>query len=265
MEEEKFLHILDEIEKRHVVQIPRWRVFLKRFSFWLLAAISVITGSIAMATAIYVFVDNDFIADHATIHQLFLQRPWLADLVESIPYIWLVVLLLFTLVAFFGFRHTKKGYRYSAPKVIGASLLSSLLLSLALNTFDVGGYIHRYLVENVHVYNKLIVSNEQRWSNARNGWLGGKVILVDNTTHLIILKGFKGRIWLIDFTTAKLDPKMQIVRGRYLKITGIKTGKQTFQAISIQSWEKKYDRRKVAPSKNVPHERKPDVAPLQVI
>jgi hypothetical protein len=255
MQKGSSLPVLKEIEKRKAVLIPRWRVFLKRFSFWLLAAISVLTGGIAMATALYVFIDNDFIVDHDNIHQFFIQRPIVAEIIASIPYIWLAALALFTLVAFFGFRHTKKGYRYSAPKVIAGSLLASLLFSVCLNAVDVGGYIHRYLIENVRMYDNLIYANEQRWTNSQKGLLGGKVIQVDNVNHFIVFRDFKKGIWRVDITNAEVRAKTQIAVGHYLKITGVKTGKKTFNAISIQNWAKKYNKRKapqqiIQPKKN---------------
>jgi len=249
MQKDRSKFILDEIEKRHAELIPRWRFIVKQLGFWLLAAISVVTGGLAMATAIYVFIDNDFIADHDYIDRFFIERPVVEDVISSIPYVWLVALALFTLVAFFGFRHTKKGYRYSAPKVIAASLGASLFLSLCLNTIDIGGYIHRYLIENVHVYNNLINANEQRWSNSQKGLLGGKVIKIDNIQHLIVLRDFRRGIWRVDISKAEVRPKTQMASGRYLKITGIKTGRRTFQALSIQSWEKKYNKRTPAPPK----------------
>jgi len=252
MQEGRSRPVLDEIEKRKAVLIPRWRVFLKRFSFWLLAVISVVTGSIAMATAIYVFFDNDFTLDHDNIHQLLLEHPFIADIISSIPYVWLAALALFTLVAFIGFRHTKKGYRYSAPKVIASSLLASLLLGVCLNAIDVGSYIHRYLIENVRVYNSLIYANEQRWTNTRKGLLGGKVTKLDNATHTLVLKDFQKRIWNVDFSNAEVRPRTRIAPGRFLKITGITTGKRAFYAISIQNWEKKYNKRKNVRPQKIP-------------
>ncbi len=252
MQEGRTLPVLEEIEKRKAVLIPRWRVFLKRFSFWLLAVISVVTGSIAMATAYYVFFDNDFTVDHDNIQQLFIERPFIADIISSIPYVWLAALALFTLVGFIGFRHTKKGYRYSAPKVIASAMLASLLLSVCLNAIDVGGYIHRYLIENVRMYNSLIYANEQRWTNTRKGLLGGKVLQLDNTTHSLVLKDFQKRIWNVDFSQAEVRPKTRIAPGRFLKITGVITGKGTFHALSIQNWEKKYNKRKSVRPEKVP-------------
>ncbi len=249
MQKDRSKFILDEIEKRHVELIPRWRFLVKRLGFWLLAAISVLTGALSMATAIYVFLDNDFIEDHDYINRFLIERPFVAEVISSIPYIWLAALVLFTLVAFFGFRHTKKGYRYSSTKVIAASLFASLLLSLCLNTVDIGGYIHRYLIENVHVYNNLINANEQRWTNSQKGLLGGKVIQVDTIHHSLVLKDFGKALWRVDISKAEVRPKTQITPGRYLKITGIITGKRTFEAIAIQGWEKKYHKRKPLPLK----------------
>jgi hypothetical protein len=70
-----------------------------------------------------VFFDNDFTVDHDNIHQFLIEYPFIADIISSIPYIWLAALALFTIVAFIGFRHTKKGYRYSAPKVITKTII----------------------------------------------------------------------------------------------------------------------------------------------
>ncbi len=235
--------ILEEIEKRKAVPIPRWYFLVRQAGFWLLAALSVLTGSISMAIAIYVFIDNDFVTDKAYINRYLTQEPGIAELVASIPYIWIMVLVLFTLVATFGFRHTKKGYRYSPLKVIATSVTASIMISVGLNTVDVGGYIHRYLVENVHVYNNLIYANEQRWTHSEKGLLGGKVIENKKSTGELVLRDFSKKLWLVDIRKAEVRPGTQMAKGKYLKITGIKTGNRAFQALSIQGWEKKYRKR----------------------
>jgi hypothetical protein len=228
--------ILHEIEKRNVVPIPRWRFILKRSVFWVLAAISVITGSISMATAIYVFLDNDFIVDRANIEKLFAQRPFIEEVVESIPYVWLIALLLFILAAYYGFRHTKKGYRYPTIRVISGSLLLSLLLCGVMNIFDVGKYIHRYLIENIQGYDQLVFTNEIRWAQMEKGLLGGKVVSQSMPEHIIVVKDYKKRLWTVDTGNAEMRPGMRIAPGRYLKITGVKTGPTSFRARSIGPW-----------------------------
>lgn len=231
--------ILDEIEKRKVVPIPRWHFLLRRVSFWILAVISVITGSISMATGIYVFFDNDFIVDRENIHRLFAQKPFIEDIFVSIPYIWLTALGLFTLVAYYGLRHTKKGYRYPTARVIAGSLLASLLCSLGLNVIDVGKYTHRYLIENVQVYDKLVSANEQHWTHSEKGLLGGKVVQYIKPGSILVLRDFKKNLWQVDIGAAEIRQGTQLVPGKRLKIMGMKTGNHTFQAMSIQGWSKK--------------------------
>jgi hypothetical protein len=243
MLKERSVSILEEIEKRKAVPIPRWHFLLKQAGFWLLAFLSVLTGSISMAIAIYVFIDNDFIADHDYINRLFTERPVVADIFASIPYIWLTALVLFTLAAYFGLRHTKKGYRYSTAKVIAGSVLTSFLVSVALNTVDIGGYIHRYLIEHVHLYNNLIYSNEHRWSHSEKGFLGGKIIQYDKSIQQIIIIDFKQGLWQVDISKADVKVGTHIAPGKYLKITGIKKGDRFFEAIAVQGWEKKYRKR----------------------
>ncbi len=234
--------ILDEIEKRKVVPIPRWYFTVRRAIFWALAVISVITGSISMATAIYVFVDHDFVVDHARIAQFLDQEPVIENIIISIPYLWVMALLLFILVAYYGFRHTRKGYRYPTLRVIAGSMLLSLLLSLLLNLFDVGHVIHRYLIENVRGYGRLVYTNEQRWTQAKKGWLGGKVLREVPATHQLVVMDYRKRIWTVDTGSTLLRSGTKLLPGKYLKITGVKTGDRAFHAATIQPWEKKFDR-----------------------
>ncbi|NTV02023.1 MAG: hypothetical protein HGB04_04460 [Chlorobiaceae bacterium] len=237
--------ILDEIEKRKVVPIPRWHFLLRRGVFWTLAVISVITGSLSMATAMYVFLDHDFLVDQARITRFLAQQPLVEDIIDSIPYLWLTALLLFTLVAYYGVRHTRKGYRYPTLRVIGGSLLLSLALSGFMNLFDVGQIIHRYLIENVRGYDHLVYANEQRWTQARKGWLGGKVIRLDGSRNVLVVMDYKKRIWSVDIADTDVNPGTRILPGKYIKITGLKTGQLEFRASSIQAWEKKFNKRLV--------------------
>jgi hypothetical protein len=235
--------ILDEIERRNVVPIPKWHFLVRRSLFWIVASISVITGSLSMATGMYVFLDQDFQVDHENIARFLAQQPNVENIIVSIPYLWVSALLLFVLVAYYGVRHTRKGYRYPTVRVIAGSLLLSLLISGVLNLFDVGHFVHRYLIENVNGYDSLVYANEQRWTQARKGWLGGKVIREVRSMETLVVMDYKKRIWTIDVSDTDVSPGTLLLPGKYLKITGAKTGNLTFRASSIQAWEMKYGKR----------------------
>ena len=149
-------HIVKEIAERGATPKPRWHFLLKRSVFWTLAALSVVIGGIAVSVAMYVFFDNDGLR---TLGQPALQDT-LRDFAQSIPYIWLFVLGLFTASAYLGFRQTRKGYRYATTMVVGAAISISLVFGLILDTLDFGQMVHKYLLSNTTVYDILIHSSE---------------------------------------------------------------------------------------------------------
>lgn len=231
--------IIGEIEKRNVVPIPRWHFVLKRMAFWFLAVISVVTGAIAMATAVYVLIDNDYITDHAGIEKLFAERPFIEVIVLSIPYMWLIAFTLFVFTAFYGFRHTRKGYRYPTLRVMSATLLLSVLLCGIMNVFDLGRLIHRFLIENVKGYGRLVYTNEVLWAQMERGLLGGKIVRYSERDSLVVIRDYKGDLWNVNISGAERHAGTRIVAGKYLKITGFKTGEATFSALTIRPWMKK--------------------------
>jgi heme/copper-type cytochrome/quinol oxidase subunit 2 len=234
--------IIREIEKRKVVPIPRWHFILRRSVFWVLALISVITGAISMATAIYVFIDNDYVTDQVNIEKFFEQRPLIEVIIQSIPYVWLVALGLFILAAYYGVRHTRKGYRYPMTRVIAGSLLLSLLLCGILNVFDIGKYIHRYLIENVRGYDRLVNTNEILWTRMDKGLLGGKVVRFSMQDSTIVIQDYKRRRWNVNISGAQIHLHKPIAEGRYLKITGVKTAPDSFKATTIRPWVRRIHR-----------------------
>ena len=147
-------NIIKTIEERNLVPTPRWRFLLTRSVFWVLAVLSVVVGSIAFVVAYYVFFDNDGISLSS------LQQSSIQDIAQSIPYIWLVILAIFTLTAYYGFRKTRKGYRYATTMVVTASIVASILLGITLNAFDFGQVVHKYLLSHTDFYDLLIHSSE---------------------------------------------------------------------------------------------------------
>lgn len=143
-------NILKEIETRGATPKPRWYFLTMRAIFWLLVTLSILVGAIAISVGWYVFFDNDGL--HVSITNLF----------QVIPYIWIVVLVLFIFCAYWGFRQTRKGYRYSAKLVVGLLLIASGALGLLFDNWDVGQKVHKYLLSHTNFYNPLIYSSEDQ-------------------------------------------------------------------------------------------------------
>lgn len=142
--------ILKELELRGASPKPRWHFLFMRALLWLLVAVSIVVGGIAISVGWYVFFDNDGL--HVT----------LANLFQVIPYVWLFVFAVFVMLAYLGFRKTRKGYRYPAVWVVSATFAGSVLLGLVLDRFDLGQSIHKYLLAHTNFYDALIYSSEDK-------------------------------------------------------------------------------------------------------
>jgi hypothetical protein len=143
-----------EIEARGMTPRPRWHFLLKRSVFWSLAVASVLIGSIAFSVADYVFFDNEGITPASL-----LESP-LEGIIQSIPFIWLFVFGLFSIVTYIGLRHTRTGYRYRTVGIVVGVLVATIGLGLILNMYDFGQGVHNYLLSHTGFYDALIHSNE---------------------------------------------------------------------------------------------------------
>jgi glucan phosphoethanolaminetransferase (alkaline phosphatase superfamily) len=147
-------NIIKTIEERDLTPTPRWHFLLTRSVFWILAVLSVVVGGVAFGVADYVFFDNDGMSLAS------LQQSSIQDIAQSIPYVWLAILAIFTLTAYYGFRKTRKGYRYATMWVVCGSIVASILLGITLNAFDFGQAVHKYLLSHTDFYDLLIHSSE---------------------------------------------------------------------------------------------------------
>ncbi len=232
--------ILEEIEKRSIVPIPRWRFIFKWGGFWLLAAVALLVGGISLATGNSILFSHDFLVDHYYNAFFFADHPIIGNIILSIPYAWLSLLALVTLIAFFSVRHTKKGYQYSGKRFIAGFMLVSIVLSIGFNAAMIGEYTTNFFAENFKGYREVVDDSQGQWSNPARGFLGGRAIEYIKSSHHLVLRDFNGALWYIDLSQAKGSSEALFVSGRYLKINGHQTGTYLFSAKTIHDWQETY-------------------------
>lgn len=149
--------VFQTLDERNINPRPRWHFLLKRSVFWTLCGLSIGMGGIASAVAMYVFFDNDGLISfqHPNV------QVFLIELARSIPYIWLVILSLFTTSAYLVTKQTASGKRYSVVSVVVLALIGSGLVGYILNQLDFGQAIHRYLLDHTNIYDRLIYLREE--------------------------------------------------------------------------------------------------------
>ena len=221
--------ILEQIEQRRLAPRPYAYFLARRSVFWTLAIVSILLGAISVDVMIYGALDYFAPAGQ---HEELPFEDWF----ESVPFVWLLLLVLFVASAFFGLQKTRRGYRYRVSYVLAGTILASAVLGVLLHRLDVGKRIHQFLNANVPAYERMIRSREDHWTAPDQGRLGGRVLAVGDARSFT-LKDFRGREWMVDFAKAKVLLSEPLLDEGIVAIRGVRTGKMTFRADAIEEWD----------------------------
>lgn len=197
------------IKKEKLSQKPKIIFVLKNISFWFLFAFSAFIGAIAFSVIFMAILEADFKAGR----KLFVSP--IAFVRTFLPFVWILTFTLLFLLAFFGMRHTKKGYRFSAISLVGINLVISLFLGVGLYTTGISYTVERAIAQSVPVYELLEERREKLWNNPEKGLLVGTVQKQWNG-KFFVLEDPQEHIWNIFFAkdAAVLPPPIQVLLGK---------------------------------------------------
>jgi hypothetical protein len=182
---------LKTIEEKKITPQARWHFLLKDYLLWFFFISSVILGAMAVSAIIFMFTSCDW-----DVYE-YLDRSLFEHIFVSMPYVWLSVLFILILVAYYNFKYTKRGYRYEIYKVVLVSILISVILGIILFFGGVGGAIHEKFSREMPFYNTLIYDKYDVWDNPQKGLLSGEIINLEDENEFL-LRDFKGNIWQIE-------------------------------------------------------------------
>jgi len=221
------------IEKNHITPIPRWRFILKQLTLWILVATLAIVSSLAGSVALYISLNHDFTITHDYTITLLHDYPLLISIIMSMPWSWLVLIVLFFLLVFTAVSRSKKGYSFGITRIVAGLLLAIIPITTVFYASGIGRSTHWYLSENYSEYYHLVNGNEQDWSHPDKGRLGGRIVNYNEKEQVMILKSFANELWQIDLKNAKVDSDTLLVAGNYVKVAGIQTTSNCFLAHTI--------------------------------
>jgi hypothetical protein len=232
--------VLEKIKKEKICLRPRWHFLLENYFIWFFFVVSLLVGSLAFCTILYIFFTNDW-----DLYK-YLHTSFLGHVLISIPYIWFVILLFFIWIAYYNFKCTKSGYRHETFYVVGLSIVGSLLLGAFLNTLGLGETIENAVAASLPAYENLVCCGSRKdiWDQPEVGLLGGQIVQVDGKENFS-LKDFNGVVWIVqeDDDTLEYEP-VGINIGEEVKVIGEDQGSHVFWAREIRPWKNKGDARK---------------------
>ncbi len=153
---------------------------------------------------------------------------------KTLPYFWLLIFGVFGAFAYYSFRHTKKGYRYSFVLVVLGCLVASFALGFGLQRVGVAERTERFIYERFPAYEKIVSLREMRWARPEDGVLAGEIW--GRIEGGFALEDLKGNSWKVMARPEVMDPRLKIRRGMQVRIIGEKIDQGLFEAEKVLPW-----------------------------
>jgi hypothetical protein len=217
------------IKERNINPQPKWQIVLRNHVFWALFGLSVIIGALAVSIVLLIISERDW-----DVYR-YLDKSLAEYIMVSIPYLWLLIFILFALSSYYYFKNTSKGYRYDTPAVLIVSFSASILIGTMLFFGGIDLQIRDLMADNFPFYNKLVYTDEDVWNAAEKGLLGGEVTEIRGPDQFV-LRDSNGTIWNIGMASTSWPGNLVFQRGLRVKMIGHPVEDHIFFANTIRSW-----------------------------
>jgi len=227
-------NVLKEIKAKEIKPKAKWRFLLKKSVVWFSFGLCALIGGLAMSVIIFMLVSNDWDL------QRHLDNNFIEFLFKTLPYIWIVIFVMFMSIAYYNFKHTSKGYKYKLSVFALSSLLISLLLGFAFFGMGVAKKIEDRAIKNIPQYKELSLDLKKKlWEENDKGVLAGKIKSIEGELAITLVDWNKK-----EWTVILPKPVKMLQVGDALAIFGeiIEDGK--FKAKKTRPWKGNFDERK---------------------
>lgn len=223
--------VLEKIKKKNIHPIPKWQFMLKDSFVWSLFGINLILGSIGFAIIIFLLVNNDSVLDFSLTKNIW---QWF---VLSIPVVWILLTLGFFFVAFYNFKNTEEGYRYSVGKKVLLNVGITVLLGLMLYFSGLSERLNNIFVESIPFYTNALDLRQEVWMRPQEGYLSGTILEIDQDKEEMLLRDLDGKVWSIGYVDALVKMRVILEVGEKIKMLGNMSSDTRFDATEIRPWE----------------------------
>lgn len=221
--------ILQNIRDRKIKPRSRWIFLLKNYLIWLIFGVAIFVGAIATSVIIFSLTNNDW-----DLYKI-LDKSLISYVVMSFPYIWVIILIIFSLLSFLNYKYTKTGYRIEPIKIISMNVFLSVFLGSILFVGGFGEFIDYKLSKDIPYYEKMMAQRQLIWDNPENGLLAGEIINIASEKDFYI-RSLSGKKWHIIGNSILWKRHASNNEGTKIKIIGRILGNDVFVAQEIRPW-----------------------------
>jgi signal transduction histidine kinase len=215
-----------KIKKEHLEPKSKYSFTLKNYLFWFLAILAIIIGSLAVAIIIFFLYNQDW-----TLY--FKYASFIQILYFSLPYLWFAILVILIFLAYFNFKKTEFGYRYSLKKIILIYFASSIILGSLFYFLGFAQVLDKTFEQKIPFYTNLHQKCSWFWQNPGEGRLSGEIIEINNSNEFR-LKDLKDKRWTIYDNNAIHRKRVLREPGMNIRIIGEMINNNEFKAQEIK-------------------------------
>jgi hypothetical protein len=227
--------VLEKIKENKIEPKPRWQILLKNDVIWSVFGFAVLIGAISFCVILDTISDNDW-----DIYRYATDSP-LQRIILSLPFFWFGFLLIFWILAFYYYKQTKSGYRFSSLRILGLSIIASIFLGATFNFFfGLGEKVEVTLAERIPFYDIVNshCNNKEVWMQPEKGLLAGSIVSI-TVPESFYLEDFNGASWRVDEgKNIFIKTKSPLTDNEEIKIIGEEESAGVFRALEIRIWKK---------------------------
>ncbi len=221
--------VLEKIEKENVRPIPKWHFVLKRSFIWILFWLNLVLGVIGVAIIIFLFIANDAVLETSLVSS-FWQRMLLV-----VPIAWILLTALFLWVAYYNFRNTEGGYRFTALKIFTLNIVIILILGFVVYITGGARRINNFFTRYIPYYSSTLDTRTMVWMRPEEGYLAGDIVNIEGKS--LALLDLSGETWDVEFSGAQIKHIVDLTVGERIKIIGEVGIGNSFVAYEIRPWD----------------------------
>lgn len=220
--------VLKVIREENVKPIPKWHFVLKSSFIWILFGVNLILGVIGTAIIIFLFADNDVVFDASLVSNI-----W-ERLLLMIPIAWIILTIIFLLVAYYNFKNTEGGYRFTALKIFALNIVIILILGFVVYITGGARRINNFFTRYIPHYSSTLDTRAMVWMRPEKGYLAGDIVSIEGKN--LALLDLNGKTWNVEFSGAQVKPIVDLAVGERIKIIGEMSSENSFVAFEIRPW-----------------------------
>ncbi|MEM9336486.1 MAG: hypothetical protein AAGA35_01350 [Patescibacteria group bacterium] len=222
--------VMDKINEEQIKPTPWVVFFCAQCLMRMLWAVSIVVGALAVAISVFSILHTRYAFYEATHENSF------TFIVSALPYLWVVVLFLMVVAAYYNFKNSGRGYRYSLSTIVVSSLALSVFGGLGLQAAGLGGLIDNKIGDMMPYYSSQENRELALWQQPEEGRLVGQVhgLQGDNIIRFIDITGSEWKLQIADLYDQDI---FTLKTGNQVRVLGLLGEEErTFHACGVFPW-----------------------------